>query len=128
MSDTGDTADTEAGAAAAKASPSDEVSDAMAKLMSAYQQVAAKGGSTPEITDAVTQALVMILGSGPSIAAYQSLLQSQAASGMMYQNAVANQQKTNILGMAMTAKCVRYMLDPHMDDDAIEDVLHEAKP
>jgi hypothetical protein len=30
----------------------------------------------------------------------------------MCQNAVALQQMTNILGMAMTAKCVRYMLDP----------------
>jgi hypothetical protein len=35
----------------------------------------------------------------------------------MYHNAVANQQKTNLLGMAMTAKCVRTMLDPIADQD-----------
>ena len=29
----------------------------------------------------------------------------------MFYNAVANQQKTNILGMSVTAKCVRYMFE-----------------
>jgi Killing trait len=81
---------------------------------------------SPQMTDAITQALLMVLGSGPSMAAYDSLLQAQQANGLMYQNAVANQQKTNILGMAMTAKCVRYMLDPNAPDlDA--DIANETK-
>ncbi|HEX4295149.1 MAG TPA: RebB family R body protein [Rhizomicrobium sp.] len=65
--------------------------------------------SAPEGADEV---LLMILGSGPSVAAFESMLQANAANGSMYHNAVANQQKTNLLGMAMTAKCIRYMLDP----------------
>ncbi len=55
---------------------------------------------------------MLILGSGPSVAAFESLLAANGASGVMYQNAVANQQMTNVLGMAMTAKAVRYMMDP----------------
>lgn len=75
-----------------------------------------KDGVSPRVTDAVTQALLLILGSGPSIVAFEGLLSAQNSSGLMYHNAVSNQQKTNLLGMAMTAKCVRYMLDPYPDD------------
>lgn len=73
---------------------------------------AAQGGISPQVTDAITQSLLAILGSGPSIAAFENLMSINAANGMMYYNAVDHQQKTNLLGMAMTAKCVRYMLDP----------------
>lgn len=72
----------------------------------------ASEGVSPQITDALTQALLAILGAGPSMAAFDALMSVQAANGMMYYNAVAHQQKANMLGMAMTAKCVRYMLDP----------------
>jgi len=84
-------------------------------------------GVTPAITDAITQALVMILGSGPALGAYQGLLQAQNANGIMYHNAVANQQKATMLGMALTAKCVRYMMDPnaHPPGDDFDDVLEE---
>ena len=73
---------------------------------------AAQGGVSSQVTDAITQSLLAILGSGPSIAAFENLMSINAANGMMYYNAVDHQQKTNLLGMAMTAKCVRYMLDP----------------
>lgn len=49
------------------------------------------------------------------------------ADALMFYNAVANQQKTNILGMSVTAKCVRYMFEvgqPYDDDDS--DILEEA--
>ena len=65
-----------------------------------------KGGA------AASEVLLLILGSGPAIAAFDSLLQAHAADGLMYQNAVADQQKTNVLGMAMTAMMVSYALDP----------------
>jgi hypothetical protein len=65
------------------------------------------------LSDAGTQVMVMLLGSGPALASLDGLLAAQAASGLMYYNAVSNQQKTNVLGMATTAKAVRYMLDPH---------------
>jgi len=71
-------------------------------------------------TDAVTQALLLVLGSAPSVATVDNLLAVQAANGMMYFNAVANQQKTNMLGMAMTAKCVRHMLDPNPEEVIVE--------
>jgi len=50
----------------------------------------------------------------------------------MYFNAVAHQQKTNLLGMAMTAKCVRHMLDGRPDsvdpdfDDFVDEVLTDT--
>jgi hypothetical protein len=57
------------------------------------------------------EVLVMILGSGPSVAAFQALVAANAANGVMYAHAVQQQQMTNLLGMAVTAKCVRYMLE-----------------
>jgi hypothetical protein len=88
-------------------------------VLDGFSKMSASGadGVSPQITDALTQALLAILGAGPSMAAFDSLLSVQGANGMMYYNAVANQQKTNLLGMAMTAKCVRYMLDPNAADD-----------
>jgi hypothetical protein len=62
-------------------------------------------------SDSANEVLLLILGSGPAVAAFDGLLAAHGASGVMYHNAVANQQKTNILGMAMTAKAVRYLLD-----------------
>ncbi|HEY2070338.1 MAG TPA: RebB family R body protein [Rhizomicrobium sp.] len=92
-------------------------------LQDALLEAAMQGGVSPAVTDAITQALVLVLGSGPALAAYQGMLAAQSANGILYHNAVSNQQKTNLLGMAMTAKCVRYMLDPH--DNALDDILEE---
>jgi hypothetical protein len=66
---------------------------------------------SPKVPDAATQALLLIVGSGPAIAAFDGVLAANQASGLLYHNAVANQQKTNILGMAMSAYTVRMMLD-----------------
>jgi hypothetical protein len=99
-----------------------DTAEMLDKVLGGFSKMSSGGaeGVSPQITDALTQALLAILGAGPSMAAFDSLLSVQAANGMMYYNAVANQQKTNLLGMAMTAKCVRYMLDPDSDEDMDE--------
>jgi|GEM_PF-1432507 len=96
-----------------------DTAELLGSVLGGFSKMHANGaqGVSPQITDALTQALLAILGAGPSMAAFDSLLSVQAANGMMYYNAVAHQQKTNLLGMAMTAKCVRYMLDPNVADD-----------
>jgi hypothetical protein len=99
--------------------------EAVSGLAGVYAAAAQNGAVSPQMTDAITQALLMILGSGPSIAAFDSLLSVQQANGIMYHNAVSHQQKTNLLGMAMTAKCVRYMLDPNAADCLDETILDE---
>lgn len=101
-----------------KASNATDPTETLANVLGGFSKMSAgsQDGVSPQITDALTQALLAILGAGPSIAAFDSLLSVQAANGMMYYNAVAHQQKANMLGMAMTAKCVRYMLDPSSND------------
>jgi hypothetical protein len=105
-----------------KSSGTSDAEEALKSVLGGISGMASRGteGVSPQITDALTQALLAILGAGPSMAAFDSLLSVQAANGMMYYNAVAHQQKTNLLGMAMTAKCVRYMLDPASDDSMDE--------
>ncbi len=59
-----------------------------------------------QITDAVTQSNVTVLGSAPATA-LGSLLQVTAhAMGLMMENAVSNQQQMAILGQAVTASAV----------------------
>lgn len=101
-----------------KASYATDPAETLANVLGGFSKMSAdsQDGVSPQITDALTQALLAILGAGPSIAAFDSLLSVQAANGMMYYNAVAHQQKANMLGMAMTAKCVRYMMDPKSND------------
>lgn len=113
---------------ARKDSNAPDTAELLGSVLGGFSKMHANGGEgvSPQITDALTQALLAILGAGPSMAAFDSLLSVQAANGMMYYNAVAHQQKTNLLGMAMTAKCVRYMLDPKVDDDADEWTVDET--
>jgi Killing trait len=111
---------------ARKGTPGENMTSAVLGLSNLFSQAGADGVS-PAVTDAVTQALVLVLGSGPAIAALDGLLTVQAANGIMYHNAVANQQKTNLLGMAMTAKCVRYMLDPNPSRLAEDIIIDETE-
>jgi hypothetical protein len=115
---TGDTAQDDA--------PQPKPNDALNAALQNFAAEAAKNGVSPPVTDAITQALLLILGSGPSIAALDGLIAVQQANGIMYHNAVAHQQKTNLLGMAMTAKCVRYMMDGATSlDEGILDEEHK---
>lgn len=63
-----------------------------------------------QITDAVTQANVKVLGDAPAMAMgslYQALAQ---AAGMAAQNATANQQAANQLAQAVVTRCVDSIL------------------
>jgi hypothetical protein len=64
-----------------------------------------------QVTDAMTQALLAVIGSGPSIAVLDSMISANQANGLMYHNSVAHQQKTNIFGMVATMQCVARLLD-----------------
>lgn len=70
-----------------------------------------KNSATAPPAEAVASTLLTVIGSGPSFAAMQSLVAANQASGLMYHNAVANQQKTNILGMVATMNCVQALMD-----------------
>lgn len=67
--------------------------------------------ATAPMAETVANTLLTVIGSGPSFAAMQSLVAANQASGMMYHNAVANQQTTNILGMVATMNCVQALMD-----------------
>ena len=59
-----------------------------------------------QITDAVTQANVKVLGDAPAMAmgtVFQTMAQPI---GLSMQNAVANQQNMNTLAVAVLTKCV----------------------
>lgn len=63
-----------------------------------------------QITDAVTQANVKVLGDAPAMAMgslYQTVAQS---AGMAAQNAVMNQQNSNNVALAVTTRCVNAIL------------------
>ncbi len=57
----------------------------------------------------------------PSVITIDNMLAAQNAYGQMYQNAVFNQQQTNVVAMATTTRCVNRLLDPFADevDEAI---------
>lgn len=63
------------------------------------------------------EVLVTIMGSGPANATFESMPAAGQANGLIYAPAVHRQQITNIVGMAMTAKSVHYMLDSAAHDD-----------
>lgn len=105
-------------------SASEGLADAIREMSGLFTKPG-KGGVPPEITDGLTQALVLLLGSAPSVTVVEGMQQAQTASGLMYHNAVANQQRTNLLSMAMTAKCVRYMLESPLEDVIEDEILAE---
>jgi hypothetical protein len=85
-------------------------------LLNAYVSAVERGVPAP-VTDAITQALLIALGTGPSFAVLQSMISANQANGLMYHNAVSLQQRTNIVGMVATMKCVQNLLDLPGDDD-----------
>ena len=65
-----------------------------------------------QITDAITQTSVHVVGDAPA-QAMGALYQTVAhAVGLAAQNAVAQQQNANQLAMAVTTKCVTTLLSP----------------
>lgn len=86
-----------------------------------------------QITDAVTQSNVKVLGEAPALAlgtVYQSLAQ---ATGLAMQNAVSAQQQMNVIAQAVTAQAVSllqgeeadYEVERHFLDDDDEDHDHD---
>ena len=72
---------------------------------------------------AVLNQIILMAACAPA----SSLFAANHADALMFYNAVANQQKTNILGMSVTAKCVRYMFEAGQgDDDDDIDILEQA--
>lgn len=69
------------------------------------------GGATPQVTDAITQALLTVLGSGPAFAALETLVSASQANGLMYANSVAQQQAGNDHAMATLTACVKSLLN-----------------
>jgi hypothetical protein len=105
----------------------DREEEAFREFLRLYGKLS-RDGMCPGTTDAISQALLTVLGSGPPFAVLGSMFAANQANGLMYYNAVSHQQKTNLLSMAMTAKCVRYMLDMRTDaaEQDLEDVIEQA--
>ncbi len=79
-----------------------------------------------QITDAITQADLTVLGDAPAVSLatiYQTLAQS---TGLAMLNAVHQQQQAWTIQSAVTAKIVRQLLDgadPVAGDDLLDDLL-----
>ena len=83
-----------------------------------------------QITDAVTQSNVKVVGEAPAMA-MGTLYQSMAHStGIMFENAVNNQNQQNILAQAATTQGVMqiYSVDTIADATAVADMQAPAKP
>ena len=68
-------------------------------------------GGSSGAEDAISNILTLMMGSVPSIAVGETMLTASQAQGQMLANAVANQQKTNIVSMVATVGCVAQLLD-----------------
>lgn len=82
-----------------------------------------------QITDAVTQSNVKVVGESPAMA-MGTLYQSMAHStGMMYENAVNNQNQQNILAQAATTQGVMqiYSVDTIADATAVAKMQDVSK-
>jgi hypothetical protein len=71
---------------------------------------------------ALNQAMLMA-----AWAPVSALFAANQADALMFYNAVANQQKTNMLSMCVTAKCVKYMFNAgDGDDDDYDEVMEQT--
>ncbi len=65
----------------------------------------------PQITDAVTQANVTVLGSGPAVSTVQAQLSLSQAQGVLFANMVNNQQQLAMAGQASMIGGILKLLD-----------------
>jgi len=56
--------------------------------------------------------LLMVIGSGPSLAYVEQLIAQAGANGVLVHNAIEQQELDDLLGMIETAKAVHVLLDP----------------
>ncbi|WP_160138613.1 RebB family R body protein [Chryseobacterium sp. c4a] len=78
-----------------------------------------------QITDAVTQANVKVIGESPAMALSNVYQSAAHSTGIMFQNAVTNQNQQNILGQAATTQGILqiYSLDTVSDAVSIAKIL-----
>ncbi len=102
-----------------KAGPAQEQTDRGSRRERAWAEFCGKlGAQAPGFDPAGVLSQVMLMAAcGPASAMFAA----NHADALMFYNAVANQQKTNILGMSVTAKCVRYMFEVGQSDDDDDD-------
>lgn len=94
-------------------------------------------GASSEAEDVIGDVLTAVLGSVPAVAVGETMLSAAQAQGLMLGNAVANQQKTNIVAMVTTVGCVAQLLDmspgklwwdvEHEKEDELEEELEDLE-
>lgn len=79
-----------------------------------------------QITDAVTQSNVKVVGEAPAIALGNVYQTAAHSTGIMFENAVNNQNQQNILGQAATTQGVMqiYSLDTVADAVSIAQMMN----
>ncbi|MDQ1854939.1 MULTISPECIES: RebB family R body protein [unclassified Chryseobacterium] len=79
-----------------------------------------------QITDAVTQSNVKVVGESPAMALSNVYQSAAHSTGIMFENAVNAQNQQNILGQAATTQGVIqiYSLDTVADAVSIAKILH----
>lgn len=79
----------------------------------------------PQITDAVTQSNVKVVGEAPAVALGNVYQAAAHSTGIMFENAVNSQNQQNILGQAATTQGVMqiYSMDTVADAISIAKML-----
>lgn len=97
------------GAASSEASGTRPFRSVVDDLLKVYAASPGKG-APPAMTDAVSQALVMALGSGLQATALDGIAAAQQAQARLFHEAVDRQQRNSILALETTAKCIKEIL------------------
>ncbi|MDH6250309.1 hypothetical protein M2347_000036 [Chryseobacterium sp. H1D6B] len=74
---------------------------------------------SPQITDAVTQSNVKVVGEAPAVALGNVYQAAAHSTGIMFENAVNSQNQQNILGQAATTQGVMQIYSIDTVSDAI---------
>lgn len=87
---------------------------------------ASNGPVNAQITDAVKQSNVKVVEEAPAVALGSVYQTAAHSTGIMFENAIANQNQQNILGQAATTKGVMqiYSLDSVADAVSIAKLLN----
>ena len=95
-----------------------------------FKLYASADGNSSAVNDAVANVLTVTLGSAPSFAVSESMISASQAQGQMLTNAVANQQKTNLVGLTATTACVRSLLSMTPSHHRVyeEEIIEPAIP
>lgn len=81
-----------------------------------------------QITDAVTQTNVKVVGEAPAIAMGSLFQTAGHSTGLMYENAVSNQNQQNIMSQAATTQGIMqiYSVDTISDAIAVSKMLNAS--